>query len=227
MFDVLVHSKGRHELRPARGLVVAALHGIVIAGAIRATAGRPAPAPPIRVDTTVFVLEALVHRTDPAAPAAGPRVSAAPTVNLPAPPTEMPTSLPPPDLGLRLDPALLTARIPLFGPGTPGPDSTVAVRVLAAAEVDQPAEVVHQPKPRYPPVLQRAGLDGRVVVEFIIDTVGHCEPGSLRVVESSNPGFNAAAEETIQRSLFRPARVRSRAVRQRTLQAIAFRIVPE
>ncbi len=227
MFDQLVYSKARGKLRPARGLAVAALHGIVIAGAIRATAGGTVPAPTIRADTTVFVLETPLRPIQPAAPADAPTVTAAAPLELATPPTAMPTSLPPPDLGPRLDPALLTGRFPLLGPGTPGADSTSAVRVLAAGEVDQPAEVVSQPKPRYPPVLERAGLDGRVVVEFIIDTVGHCERGSLRVVESSHSGFNPAAEETIQRSLFRPARIRGHAVRQRAFQAIVFRITPE
>jgi protein TonB len=98
--------------------------------------------------------------------------------------------------------------------------------VLAAAQVDEPAVVLHQPSPRYPPVLQQAGIEGRVLLEFIIDTTGHMETESLRVLETSNPGFNAAAGETVRRSIFRPARVHGGAVRQRTIQSIAFRIVP-
>jgi outer membrane biosynthesis protein TonB len=47
------------------------------------------------------------------------------------------------------------------------------------------------------------------------------------VLESSNPGFDAAASETVRHSIFRPARVHGSPVRQRTLQAIAFRIAPE
>jgi len=114
--------------------------------------------------------------------------------------------------------------------GAPGPtrvDSSGFGAVLAQAEVDQPAEAIHQPKPRYPPVLQHAGIEGRVLVEFIIDTVGHVEPTSLRVVESSNAGFEAAAGETLRRSVFRPARVQGRPVRQRAIQVVAFRITPE
>ena len=58
----------------------------------------------------------------------------------------------------------------------------------------------------------------------MIDTAGHPEPASIRVIERSREGFDAAALETIQHSLFRPARVRGGVVRQRTLQWVVFRI---
>ena len=76
-------------------------------------------------------------------------------------------------------------------------------------------------------MLQHAGIEGRVMVEFIIDTTGHMEAPSLRVLESSNPGFDLAAGGTVRRSVFRPARVHGSPVRQRTIQSIAFRIVPD
>ena len=95
---------------------------------------------------------------------------------------------------------------------------------MDARSVDEPAAIIRQPSPRYPPVLQQAGIEGRVLLEFIIDSTGHPEAGSLRVIERSAAGFDGAALETIERSLFRPARFRGRAVRQRTLQAIVFRV---
>jgi protein TonB len=111
-------------------------------------------------------------------------------------------------------------------PGLPGPvsgDSAGPDRIFAAAIVDEPAAALRQPAPRYPPALQQAGIEGRVLLEFVIDTTGHAEAASLRVIETSN-GFDAAAMEAVERSLFRPARVRGRPVRQLTRQAIAFRI---
>jgi protein TonB len=147
------------------------------------------------------------------------------------PPVDVPISIPPVTPGPPIDAAVLR-HILSVSVGTPGSspagnDSTVVQGVRAASEVDEPAEVVHQPSPRYPPVLQQAGIEGRVLVEFIIDTAGHTEAASLRVLESSNPGFDAAASETVRHSIFRPARVHGSPVRQRTLQAIAFRIAPE
>jgi protein TonB len=148
---------------------------------------------------------------------------------LPPAPTDALTSIPPVTPGPAIDPAMLRRILASGIPGSnpAGGDSLALHRVLAAGQVDEAAVVVHQPSPRYPPVLQQAGIEGRVLVEFIIDTAGHMEAASLRVLESSNPGFDAAAGETVARSLFRPARVRGAPVRQRTVQSIVFRIAPE
>jgi len=148
--------------------------------------------------------------------------------SLPPAPIDVLTSIPPVTPGPAIDAAMLRRVLSSGIPGSSpaGGDSLALHRVLAAAEVDEPAVVVHQPSPRYPSVLQQAGLEGRVLVEFIIDTAGHMETASLRVLESSNSGFDAAAGETVGRSLF-PARVHGAPVRQRTVQSIVFRIAPE
>ncbi|HEV8599758.1 MAG TPA: energy transducer TonB, partial [Gemmatimonadales bacterium] len=171
---------------------------------------------------------------DPPPGLPAPRGSAAGSIAAPfrmTEPVSVPLSvlsgIPPVALERSLDPAALR-RWASGGPGVPGgTDSVAAGRVLAIAEVDEPASVIRQLSPRYPPVLQRAGIAGKVLLEFIIDTTGHPEPASLRVLERSAPGFDLAALEAIQHSLFRPARVRGKPVRQRTLQSIMFRIVPE
>ena len=229
MFDQLMSSKVKRQVGPVRGLVVGMLHGIAIAGAIRVT-GRPPEAPAIeRIDIPI-IFEA---RPAPVTPNA-PSDPGAPTEPVDAPvlppaPLDVPPSIPAVTPGPAIDPNILRRILSTGTPGSnpAGGDSASIRGVLAAAEVDDPAVVVHQPSPRYPPVLQQAGVDGRVLVEFIIDTTGHMEAASLRVLQSSNPGFTAAAGESVRRSLFRPARVHGSPVRQRTIQSIAFRIVPE
>jgi len=229
MFDELVSSRIKRELAPARGLIVAAIHGVLITGAIRSTTAPP-PAPPRpRIDTTIFVTEPLRQVPDgPSSPSSpgGIWVPVLPS-ELPLAPVDVPTTLPPIASGPPLDPARLRQIMSAGGPGLTRGDSSGLGSVLAAAEVDQPAEAIHQPKPRYPPALQQAGIEGRVLVEFIIDTLGHVEPTSLRVVESSNVGFEPAAGETLRSSVFRPARVQGRPVSQRAIQAVAFRITPD
>ena len=229
MFDQLVSSKVKRQVAPVRGVVVGMLHGIVIAGAIRVTerpADPPASAPlPIRIIYETPPIP--VTRTAVSDPGATTTSAAAP--DLPPAPVDVPPSIPPVTPGPAFDPDRLRH---VFATGLPGADpageDSLSLRgVLAAAEVDDPAVVVHQPSPRYPPVLQQAGIEGRVLVEFVIDTAGHTEAASLRVLESSNPGFDAAAGETVRRSVFRPARVHGSPVRQRTVQSIVFRIAPD
>jgi len=68
------------------------------------------------------------------------------------------------------------------------------------------------PPPAYPDLLRAAGIQGRVVLQAVIDTLGRAE-GAAVVVESSNRGFDAAALAYVRRALFRPGRVHGRAVR--------------
>jgi protein TonB len=139
----------------------------------------------------------------------------------------VPTEIPPIVPGPVLDPERLRRAL-TAGPAGPARGDPLAVdRILAAAEVDDPAVAVHQPPPRYPPALRLAGIEGRVLVEFVIDTTGHLERASFRILERAHQGFEASALETLERSVFKPARMGGRAVRQRTLQSIAFRIRPD
>jgi TonB family protein len=224
MFEELVGSGARQEVRPLRGLVVAALHGVLIAGAVRATTS-PREPDPVPVATIPFVLVAK-PRVDPVATAtATDPVSANPLPpDLRQPPIDLPSGLPPILPGPAIDPEMLRHVVGLGRPGGIPGDSTGATGIPGATQVDEPAVAIYQPSPRYPPVLQQAGIEGRVTVEFVIDTLGRMEPESLRVLDSSNAGFNAAAVETLRLSRFRPARIRGGAVRQRTIQAVAFRI---
>ena len=85
-------------------------------------------------------------------------------------------------------------------------------------------ERVSGPPPRYPRGLQMAGVDGDVMVEGIIDTLGHVERGSVRVVSSTDHGFDDSALRTVAGSVFRAARTPWRAVRVRVRIPISYTI---
>ena len=229
MFDVLMSSRAPRPRGVGRSVMSAGLHLVVIGGAIRATAGAAAVTPGPVEHPAIWVVE-----PPPASPQSVDRSSGAgpivpgPRFDVVVPPVDVLVGLPPVDLGSALDVSRYDGRgVVLPGMGPAGADSSAGSHRFSVDAVDDPAEVLHLPEPRYPPALLRAGVAGRVLVEFIIDTAGHPETASLRVVESSNPAFDASAVEAIQRSLFHPARVRGRAVRQLTRQAIGFRIAPE
>ena len=229
MFDQLVSSKVKRQAAPVRSLLVGMVHGILIAGAIRVTARAPqaAAADPLPITIVYEHHPTHVTTTAPLDPSTATERIEAPA--LPPAPVDVPVDIPPVAPGPVVDPNMLRHILSTGTPGSnPGRGDSVSIRgVLAATEVDDPAVVVHQPSPRYPPVLQQAGIEGRVLLEFIIDTAGHMESTSLRVLESSNRGFDSVAGETIRRSVFRPARVHGSPVRQRTIQSVVFRIAPE
>lgn len=77
---------------------------------------------------------------------------------------------------------------------------------------------------RYPEILRQASVDGRVLVEAVIDTMGRAERASVRVVNSSHQLFEAPARETVLSCRFRPGRISGRAVRVRVQVPINFTI---
>lgn len=92
--------------------------------------------------------------------------------------------------------------------------------------VDEPPERLAGPPVRYPPLLRASGLEGRAVVEVVIDTAGHPEPGSLVIVETTHALFAAEARAVVLGSLYRPGRLHGRPVRVLIRQPVTFRLTP-
>ena len=85
--------------------------------------------------------------------------------------------------------------------------------VYAEALVDEKPTVLSGAPPLYPEILKQAGIQGRVLVQAVIDTNGRAEPSSVRIIQSPNPGFDQGSKNYMLHTLFRPARVRGHAVR--------------
>lgn len=79
--------------------------------------------------------------------------------------------------------------------------------------VDLRPQVLASPPIRYPDKLRQAGLEGRVVVEAIIDTLGRAEPRSVKIIGTPDLEFADAARDWVRHANFRPGRVRGRPVR--------------
>jgi TonB family protein len=87
--------------------------------------------------------------------------------------------------------------------------------VYTSDQVDNPAEVAEgSVRPNYPDSLWRAGIPGRVVVEFVVDTAGLVEAGSVRIVSTTHRFFSTAVRSALEGAVFRAARLAGRAVRQ-------------
>jgi protein TonB len=99
--------------------------------------------------------------------------------------------------------------------GTPTEAGEEGGEPMDGSVVDQLPVMLAGPGPAYPEALRWAGVEGRVILEAVVDTAGHVEPGSLVAVAATHPGFVAPARRAVAAALFRPARVRGRAVRVR------------
>jgi protein TonB len=125
-------------------------------------------------------------------------------------PTSIPTDIPPIDLQEKFDPRDYS------GSGVEGGTGTGMVptgQIYAEAVVEEKPELLSGPAPAYPRLLKEAGIEGTVLIEVVIDTLGRAEANSIRIVQSPNPGFDEPVRDAVRRALFRPARVHGRAVR--------------
>jgi TonB family protein len=67
--------------------------------------------------------------------------------------------------------------------------------------------VVKQAKPRYPESLRQAAIDGHVLVQFKVDTLGRIDPASIMILSSTHELFSHAVREALGGFQFRPAEV--------------------
>ena len=94
--------------------------------------------------------------------------------------------------------------------------------IFSIAELDRHPEPVVQVAPVFPFNLKRDAIEGRVVVEFVVDTEGRVL-GAM-TVESTHPGFEEAAVTGVGRWKFRPGQKNGRPVNTRMRVPILFRL---
>ena len=124
----------------------------------------------------------------------------------------------------QVDPrALIPGTASTFGTDTVGTLLGSGGTIFQESEVDDPPTLLIGATPRYPRVLADAGIDGRVTLTFVIDTLGHVVTGSVHAAEATHPAFVPAAEEAVYASRFRPAHRRGAAVAVRVRQGVHFR----
>jgi TonB family protein len=241
MFDVLVASAAHREVRAGSVTTSMITHAllIILAVTVTRTALENPPVPTADPAMLLFVPKPPPPPPEPEVkrePAAVTTVAAEPPpkgFQTVVAPRDIPDVIPPVDLTQRpLDPRDFTGRGVegglasgvVGGTGTPDGVSDLSAIYEATTKDDrfEQAIVVFQPAPRYPTALAAAGIEGKVAVEFVIDTAGKVEGGSIRVLQSSHQAFEAAAREAVTGAMFRPARLSNHPVRQLTRQSIRF-----
>lgn len=61
-----------------------------------------------------------------------------------------------------------------------------------------------------------------MVAQFVVDTAGRVEPGSIEVTSTTNPLFAQSVRSALIAARFRPAEVRGAPVRQLVQQSFSF-----
>lgn len=242
MFEVLVASGPPPAIKPTSITTSLATHGLLVALAVMATRAA-LQAPPVDLSETAMLLY-VPKPPPPPPPEAKPQPPPANLVIAEPPPkgfqtvaapTDIPTVIPEIDLNQRpLDPRDFTGQGVeggvsygvVGGTGKVDPAGPAGLgEIYEATTRDdrfEPATVISQPAPRYPAALEAVGIEGRVTVEFVIDTTGAVEARSIRVAGSTHPAFEASARTALAAARFHPARLSRRPVRQLTRQSIRF-----
>ena len=232
MFSRLPESKPARQRRLGGAIVSTAVHLVFIALAVRATGLRADPAP----ETKRVELVYRVPLDEKPGPTDAPRnTSGSSTTPLP--------SLPPrpvlpninviepgiPEPGTAVDPTLWENMGPATGVSSSGrSDGTPNV----AGGSPLPEHLVEKPvlaipgttTPRYPSMLQTAGVEGDVRAQFVVDTLGRVEQGTVRILVSTHDLFASAVRDALTRARFKAAEAGGHRVRQLVEQDFTFRI---
>jgi len=98
----------------------------------------------------------------------------------------------------------------------PAPDDSVVRTVVREVRADSMARFAPggSPTPRYPDMLRKAGIDGTVLVQVVVDSSGLPVPGSARVLQRSHDLFEASVRHVLPDLRFIPPTVGARHVRQ-------------
>jgi protein TonB len=236
MLTVLLESRAARQRRVGGTMLSMLVHGAIIASIVALTLpdrGSATPGPDVRPTPVTYV------RPQPI-PDAGRTVQGTPSPverSIPRPelpvidiPAITPDHVPPIDLSL---PATTSDQVlvgrgasslgaSIVGPGTLSSGSGDATDVSA---VDRAPRILGRaPEPRYPASLRSAGIGGHVLVEFVVDTTGRAEMGTLRFSELTNPLFGDAARDALLRYRFAPGEVAGRKVRTRVAVPFEFRL---
>ncbi len=94
-----------------------------------------------------------------------------------------------------------------------------------AFQLEKPAMLAaNSATPVYPDFLRQAGVEGEVLVSFVVDTAGRVDLGTFKVVRATHDQFVDAVRKALPRMRFIPAELGDHKVRQLVQQPYSFAI---
>ncbi|HEY7682512.1 MAG TPA: energy transducer TonB [Gemmatimonadales bacterium] len=236
MFENLIESKRKRRNTLGQQAISLCVHVAVIFAAVKVTQGAAEAIREIAVDTTMVFLKP--PEQPPEKPPENVVVSANPPpqgFQVVQPPENIPTEIPPVNLSERFDPKDFTGKGVEGGIATGvvgGTGPIIEGEVFLAAEVDETPQLTNAAacseffQSNYPAVMKSAGIAGRVVMQFVVNTDGNVDAGSVKVTNSSHKAFEDPARKGITSSAckFKAGSSRGQPVRVLVSQAISFKL---
>jgi len=131
-----------------------------------------------------------------------------------APPSIVPPALPTIDVSSTVAPENISIGSPTRGSDRPGGTSDLTSDPSPGdwRGSELLMHIVSSAKPRYPETLRQNRIDGRVLVQFTVDTTGRVDMPSIRVMQSTHDLFTQAVRSALASFRFRPAEVNGKRV---------------
>ena len=102
-----------------------------------------------------------------------------------------------------------------LAPARPQPTVVAAGATYFEFQVEQPVTAASGSiSPRYPDLLRKAGVEGEVLVQFVVRPDGRADVATLKILKQSHDLFGAAVKNALPMARFNPARVGGKAVSQ-------------
>jgi len=234
MFDKLIESRPAKQKMAGGTVFSLFFHGTLIAAAVFVTAKAGIANDKTKQEKIQFVeMKKQPPKPEPPPPPPPPeKVFKAPPpkgFQVLRAPVEIPIKIPDIDLSKKV-----TDENDFSGKGVAGGTSKGVEGGKAVVQSDQPyfefqveKPVVPAPgsiSPRYPDMLRQAGVEGEVLAQFVVDTTGKAEPGSLKILKSSHDMFVQSVKNALPQMKFIPAEVGGRKVKQLVQQPFTFSI---
>ena len=235
MFNNLLESKAKKAKSPGGVFMSFVAHTFLILGAVYATANAALENEKPKQEKIDFVE---IKKEEPPPPKDEPPPPPPDIVAAPPPPKgfqvltapiEIPDVIPDIDLTKKV-----TDEADFSGKGVAGGSAKGVEGGKAPVQTDQPyfefqvekpvVQAPGSPTPRYPDILRQAGVEGEVLAQFVVDTLGKAENGSFKVLKSSHDLFVQAVKNALPQMRFIPAEVGGRKVKQLVQQPFSFAI---
>jgi periplasmic protein TonB len=221
MFSRLPESNAVRQRRTGGLVVSTVVHALVIALAVRATMLTAAPSPKVQPLPPLYTPPPQRNSADPTT-----RVPTIPDIPQPVITADVPNTIP--DIGATIlhGREEFSRTTSFSGPeSTGGAPNAADGSPLTERFVEKVVVALPGTAPRYPDMLRQAGVEGDVRAQFVVDTLGRVEPGSLRVLEATHDQFAAAVRTALSsRARFKPAEAGGHKVRQLVEQTFTFRL---
>jgi protein TonB len=232
MFNNLLESKAKKQRRLGGSVTSLVLHVGVVAALVVVTKNAGLVEEKTKEEKLDFVeVKDEPKPPEPEKPPPPPDVVAAPPppkgFQVLSAPIEIPNIIPEIDLSKKV-----TDEADVSGQGVAGGTSKGVEGGKAVVQTDQPyfdfqveKPVVPAPGtagPSYPDMLRSAGIEGTVLAQFVVDTVGRADMSTFKVLKSDNDLFSTSVKNYLGRARFLPAEVGGRKVKQLVQQPFQF-----